>query len=220
MTPLAAYRSARAIYRRFRRRSVFAKIYRENLWGDPESRSGPGSGLARTDKFRAGLLDAIQRLDVHTMVDAPCGDYAWLSALDLAQHLTWYRGLDIVPQMIRRNRELWGSERILFEDADLARRAPPQADLILCRHLLIHLPFADCLRVLRNFKSSHSRYLMITNQPQVLRNEEILFTGSFRPLNLHLPPFDLPQPICSIDDSRDADDGAVSAVFELSTLGV
>ena len=215
---MAVYRSARAFYRRLRKRSVFEKIYRQNLWGDAESRSGHGSGLAATEKFRKGLLDAIQRLDVHTMVDAPCGDYYWLSTVDLSQHLNWYRGVDIVPQMIEQNNRRFGTEKISFEATDLIKRVPPRADLILCRHLLIHLSFDDCFRVLRNFQVSGSRYLMITNQPQTERNGEIIFTGSYRPVNLLLPPFNFPQPLWSIDDAQGADDRSEAALFEIGKL--
>lgn len=215
---LAAYRSVRAFYRRIRKQSVFEKIHRENLWGDPESRSGTGSGLAATESVRRGLSEAIERLGVHTIVDAPCGDFYWLSTLDLAHRLTWYKGFDIVPQVINENRRLWGNETISFEAADLAKRVPPRADLILCRHLLIHLSLEDCLRVVHNFKASGSRYLMITNQPDVERNEEILFTGSYRPINLYLPPFNFPQPVFAIDDAQKPGDQSEAALFELAAL--
>ena len=215
---LEAYRSVRALYRRIRKQSVFEKIHRDNLWGDPESRSGTGSGLAATEKIRHGLLDTMERLGVHTMVDAPCGDYYWLSTLNLPRRLQWYKGLDIVPQVIHRNREEWASETVSFETSDLAKRVPPCADLILCRHLLIHLSLDDCLRVLRNFKASGSNYLMITNQPDVERNEEILFTGAYRPINLYLPPFNFPQPVMSIEDAQKPGDKAEAAVFEIAKL--
>jgi hypothetical protein len=215
-----AYRSLRALYRSLRKRSVFEKIYRENLWGDAESRSGSGSGLAATEKVRKGLLDAIQRLDVHTIVDAPCGDYYWLSTVDLARNLGWYKGLDIVPQLIEQNNQRFATEKISFEATDLIKRVPPRADLILCRHLLIHLSFEDGLRVLRNFKGSGSKYLMITNQPQFQANEEIIFTGSYRPVNLHLPPFNFPQPLWSIDDAQGDEDQSVAAIFEFQTIAL
>ncbi len=215
-----AYRSLRALYRSLRKRSVFEKIYRENLWGDAESRSGGGSGLAATEKVRKGLLDAIQRLDVHTIVDAPCGDYYWLSTVDLSRNLAWYKGLDIVPQLIEQNNQRFATKKISFEATDLIKRVPPRADLILCRHLLIHLSFEDGLRVLHNFKGSGSKYLMITNQPQVQGNEEIIFTGSYRPVNLHLPPFNFPQPLWSIDDAQGDQDQSVAAIFELQTIAV
>jgi hypothetical protein len=217
---ISVYRSARALYRRLRRRTVFEQIYDENLWGDPESRSGTGSGLAATEKIRSGLLDAIKRFEVHTMIDAPCGDYSWVSAANLAVHLRSYIGLDIVPQVIARNTQLWGTEKISFELADLVKAVPPRADLVLCRHLLIHLPLEDCVRVLRNFRNSGSRYLMITNQPLVERNDEILFTGSYRPINLCLPPFSFPQPIWSVDDSQGQGDRSEAAIFQFATLNI
>src|SRR5665213_1381952 len=217
---MAAYRAVRAQYRRLRKRSVFEKIYRENLWGDAESRSGSGSGQAATEKVRSGLLDAIQRLDIHTIVDAPCGDFYWLSTVDLSRRLTWYQGFDIVPQLIEQNNRRFATDKISFQAADLIKQVPPRADLILCRHLLIHLSFDDCLRVLRNFKRSGSRYLTITNQPHIQRNEEIIFTGSYRPVNLLLPPFNFPQPLRSIDDSQGDEDRSEAAIFELGSIAV
>jgi hypothetical protein len=216
----SAYHSVRARYLRLRRRAVFEQIHRDNLWGDAESRSGSGSGLAASEKIRKGLLDAIDRFGIHTIVDAPCGDYYWLSTLDLTHRLDSYIGLDIVPEVIARNQQFSAPGKISFAISDLVRRVPPRADLILCRHLLIHLPLADGLRVLHNFKSSGSRYLLITNQPEIQRNEEISFTGSYRPVNLHLPPFSLPQPVWTIDDSQKPGDQAVAAVFELAALNI
>lgn len=213
-----AYRSVRALYRRIRKQSVFEKIHRENLWGDPESRSGSGSGLTATENVRRGLLDTIEHLGVRTMVDAPCGDYYWLSTLNLSKRLTWYKGFDIVPQVISQNKKVWANETISFETADLAKRVPPRADLILCRHLLIHLSLEDCLHVLRNFQSSGSKYLMITNQPDMERNEEIVFTGAYRPINLYVAPFNFPQPVLSIGDAQHPGDKAEAAVFEIAKL--
>jgi hypothetical protein len=46
---------------------------------------------------------------------------------------------------------------------------------------------------------------MITNQPQMARNEEINFTGSDRPVRLYLPPFNFPPPIWSVDTSQGGD---------------
>jgi hypothetical protein len=77
-------------YRRLRRRAVFEHLYRENLWGNLESRSGSGSCWAATEKIRSGLLDTFKRLNIQTMIDAPCGDFYWLSKLNLGQHLAWY----------------------------------------------------------------------------------------------------------------------------------
>jgi hypothetical protein len=214
---MAAYRAVRAQYRSLRKRSIFEKIYRDNLWGDAESRSGTGPGLAATEKIRSGLLDAIQRLNVRS-VRCPCGDYYWLSTVDLSRNLTWYQGFDIVPQLIEQNKSRYATDKISFQATDLIKQVPPRSDLILCRHLLIHLSFDDGLRVLRNFKRSGSRYLLITNQPDAPSNEQIIFTSSYRPVNLRLPPFNFPQPLCSIDDSQGDQDQSEAALFELQTI--
>ncbi len=212
------YNSARSLYRRFRKRSVFEEIYRQNLWGDRESRSGAGSGQDATTNIRQGLVDLIQRLNIRSIVDAPCGDFYWLSTVDLARHVESYRGVDIVPEMIRENTRRFGDDKISFGTVDLVKEVLPAADLILCRHLLIHLTLADCCRVLRNFKKSGARYLMITNQPQAEKNEEILFTGAYRPVNLFLPPFSFPQPLCSVKDSQGDNDLSEAAVFDLAKV--
>jgi hypothetical protein len=74
--------------------------------------------------------------------------------------------------------------------------------------------------VLHNFKGNGSRYLMIANQPHVERNEEILFTGSYRAVNLHLPRFNFPKPLWSVDDAQGEGDRAVTAIFELEKIDI
>ena len=41
---------------------VFQDAYRANIWGDPESVSGPGSGLARTEAFRDQIPPLLEEL--------------------------------------------------------------------------------------------------------------------------------------------------------------
>lgn len=55
--------------------STFAPFYTENLWGDAESASGPGSTLARTAKLRNELPILLQEIGARSMLDAPCGDF-------------------------------------------------------------------------------------------------------------------------------------------------
>ncbi len=87
-----------------------------------------------------------------------------------------------MPQLIEQNKSRFATDKISFQATDLIKRVPPRADLILCRHLLIHLSFDDGFtRVAAQIsKRSASRYLIITNQPHIQRNEEIIFTGSYR----------------------------------------
>jgi len=147
-------RSARLVraflWNSFARMEVtFESIYRRNGWGSAESRSGPGSTLVGTCELREQLPSLISELEVRALVDAPCGDY-WIRWIKL--DLESYIGIDVVQQLIDSNNHLYGSSRHRFVKLDLARQAPPKADLILCRDLFIHLSYRHAFEVFRNFK--------------------------------------------------------------------
>jgi len=60
-----------------------------------------------------------------------------------------------------------------------------------------------------------NRLVTTTDQPQIEENLEILWTGSFRPLNLSLPPFSFPQPRLTV---ADVEDTSVLALYEISAI--
>ena len=113
--------------------------------------------------------------------------------------LDQYIGVDVVLDLVDANSRRYGTPSRRFEVLDLTEIVPPTVDLILCRDLLIHLSYRNALRVLRNFKRSGSRFLLISQNPDHPENADIV-TGSFRPLNLRLPPFELPSPILELED--------------------
>jgi hypothetical protein len=151
------------------------------------------------------------------MLDAPCGDFFWMSQVNLPLDL--YIGVDIVPDLVDRNQSHFASPRRQFLSLDVIKAPLPKVDLVLCRHLLIHLPLADCLRVLRNFQRSGSTYLLITHQPAQEKNDEKP-TGSFRPVNLRLPPFNLPAPLNAFSDATTDGDAAQLVLYRLSDLAL
>jgi SAM-dependent methyltransferase len=213
-----AKRSLVATIYRSRRANVFRTIYKRNKWGSHESRSGSGSTLSATANLRVQLPRLIEGYGVRSMLDAPCGDFHWMNQLGVEDLVDRYCGFDIVPELIAANRRTWGSDRVRFKVADLVKVRVPAVDLILCRHLLIHLPLEDALQVLRNFSASGSRYLLITDQPQTAENVEILWTGSFRPVNLALPPFSLPEPLAILEDRQGKHDATVLSLFDLAAI--
>ena len=197
---------------------MFDNIYRKNLWNNPESLSGGGSSFAGTAKIRTALPDLLSSLGIRSMVDAPCGDFHWMKDLEIPALLDRYHGIDIVPVIIRKNQNAYGSHKVQFKVLDVVKEIVPRADLILCRHLLIHLPLKDCAKVLQNFKKSGARYLLITNQPAIRQNDEILFTGSFRPLNLEIAPFNFPRRRMALDDAQSEGDSAELALYDLQDI--
>jgi hypothetical protein len=177
--------------------STFTPFYTDNLWGDSESRSGPGSNHTRTTKLRRELPILLEDIGARTLLDAPCGDFNWMKDTNLSLDL--YFGVDIIPDLIDRNRRLYGDVRTQFVLLDLTRDWLPRADVILCRDCFIHFSYRHIAAAMRNFKSTGSTYFLTNTYHEWQRNENIS-TGDFRYLNLLLPPFNFPPPLREIDE--------------------
>jgi hypothetical protein len=177
--------------------STFTPFYTENLWGDSESRSGPGSNHTLTAKLRHELPILLQEIGARTLLDAPCGDFNWMKDTKLSLDLYW--GIDVIPDLITRNRRLYGDLRTQFVLLDLTRDWLPDADVILCRDCFIHFSYRHIAAALRNFKSTRATYLLTNTYNEWRRNGNIR-TGDFRHLNLLLPPFNFPPPLREIDE--------------------
>lgn len=194
-------------------RVVFSRIYEGNLWAASESRSGRGSTLERTTVIRSALPALLDGLGAQTLLDAACGDFNWMSRVDLGG--VRYVGVDVVPRLIEENRRLHANEFREFRVADITRDPLPKVDVILCRDCLIHHSLDDALAAVRNFRRSDSRYLLATTHTSVRENIDIQ-TGSWRSLNLRLPPFDFPEPSRLI--TEDEESGKRVGLWELKSL--
>src|SRR5215467_15201894 len=74
----------RASFARLNLRERFQRIHDTNLWGAEASVSGLGSELDATATLRAELPALLRRLQVTSLLDAPCGDGGWIARADLA----------------------------------------------------------------------------------------------------------------------------------------
>ncbi|MGH8131319.1 MAG: class I SAM-dependent methyltransferase [Steroidobacteraceae bacterium] len=175
--------------------SVFDGIYHSNHWGGDESRSGTGSSLAQTRVVRQVLPELLSELGCRSMLDAPCGDFNWLSQVPLDVE---YFGYDIVGRAIASNTQRYGSDRVRFVRGDITSSRLPRVDLILCRDCLVHLSYSDAFLALRNFLRSGARYLLTTTFPG--RANRDIVTGAWRPLDLERPPFKFPKPARVINE--------------------
>lgn len=170
---------------------VFKKIYSDNLWGHPESRSGPGSTIAETKVVRRELKKLIEEFEIGSMLDIPCGDYNWLKEVELN---TDYTGADVVQKMVEDNVRKFGGERRHFVRLDILKDRIPRVDMIFCRDLLVHFNNRQIFRAIDNIRRSSSKYLLITTFPRAAENIDII-TGEWRALDLCKPPFNFPSPV-------------------------
>lgn len=182
------------------------------IWEGNESVNGPGSTLALTENIRHELPRIFKQYGIKTMLDLPCGDWAWLRTvpLDGVDYLGW----DVEPTLIAENKQL---ERpgVRFEEVNALTRVDfPCVDLILMKDFLYHLPTRYVLPILLKVILSGSRYLLVTHNPgcrnELRENEAAGMQGVdgyfVTPLDLTQPPFHLPQPIENIVEEANAAD--------------
>jgi hypothetical protein len=181
---------------------VFTDIYRTNRWGSDETRSGPGSELQRMKRVIGRLGELIKELDVHSILDAPCGDFNWMRYVDL--HGADYLGGDVVAELVEANRARHRAPGRDFQLLDFTTQPVPRVDLILCRDALVHFSYQHVVEALTRFRESGSRYLLTTTFARTPANTDIR-TGWWRPINLCLAPFGLPEPLRVIGDDESDD---------------
>ncbi|HEY5997884.1 MAG TPA: class I SAM-dependent methyltransferase [bacterium] len=187
------------------RRRIFSAIHATRAWGVSESASGPGSTRERAATFLPDLVAVIQSLRIHTLLDAPCGDFNW--AAPVADSVSRYVGVDIVPALIAANRRHWSSPRRQFLCRDMCLDGLPAADVILCRDALVHLSERDIFAALDNLRRTGAEYLLATTFVGERGNRNI-DTGGWRPLNMQSPPFSFPAPRALIDEGCSHTGGA------------
>lgn len=191
------------------RTEVFDAIYRERLWGEEQSVSGRGSNLEATAGIRDALPELFARRGIASVLDAACGDFAWMR--QVVKYLPEYQGIDIVPDLIRRNQLAYGSHSVRFSCLDVTVDTLPRCDLVLCRDCFIHLPTRAIRRATRNFIASGATWLAVGNQPGAVYHD--IPMGSFRHVDLTAPPFSWPEPI-----ERLADTGHELCLWRLQDL--
>jgi hypothetical protein len=198
------------------RKRSFERAYRDGAWTSTgESLSGDGSSLAATERLRQALPGVLVELGVDTLLDVPCGDWNWMSRVDLP--VTRYVGGDLLPSLVEANQRRYADERHEFRVIDLCRDPLPPADLLLCRDALIHFSYADVWRAIANICSAEITFLAATTFPQTERNKDLVTGTRWRHLNLEIPPFNLPPPRLSLPEGFNRAD-QVLAVWPIDQL--
>lgn len=169
---------------------IFSTFYQTNAWGSPESRSGPGSELRNANALIAELPLLFERWSIQSVLDIPCGDWNWMQRVNLSG--VSYIGADIVPDLIAENRAKY--PQVDFRVINASSDALPTVDLIICRDLLIHLPYSEIESIFRNFKKSGSKYLLTTTFMRRSYPNSDVGIGGARRINLCSAPFNLPAP--------------------------
>lgn len=191
----------------------FTEIYRNNFWGNPESRSGSGSDLEQTTTIRNELPRVFEQYQIKSLADIPCGDFRWMQAVQY--DFDHYYGGDIVDDVIDKNLIAYGSNSRTFLVIDILKDLVPEVDAILCRDCFVHFSNDDVIRALSNISRSGAKYLLATTFAGRRENKDIE-TGDWRTINLETAPFSLPRPLSLINENCTEDGG----IYADKSIGV
>jgi len=117
-----------------------------------------------------------------------------------------YIGIDIVKDIIVCNKVTYSNPSREFLELNIIEDELSGADLILCRDCFVHLSFANCQKILKNFRNSGSKYLLTTTFTDRSHNDG-LGKVFWRTINLELPTFNFPKPISIINEDCTEYDG-------------
>jgi len=173
------------------------QIYAKNLWGGTSSDfySGEGSHLP---EIVAPYLEVVTSFLTSfetplTVCDLGCGDFN--VGKELVKHTKKYIAVDIVKDLIERNKETFKDENLEFQCLDIAVDNLPKGDCAIIRQVLQHLSNAEVQGVLH--KLSDFKYLILTEhlpEGDFVPNKDIISGQGIRlkkgsGLNLLEPPF-------------------------------
>lgn len=173
---------------------AFTDIYRNATWGrntQGAGNSGTGSTLRATVLYRALLQQFLAEHDIHSVVDAGCGDW------EFSQTINWtgidYTGVDIVPSVVAGNQR-HAAPNIRFVTGNIVEDDLPAADLLISKHVLQHLPNRDVQRFLDKQLRKY-KYVLLTNgvdtDTMSATNATDIEPGGYRPLDITKPPFNI-----------------------------
>jgi hypothetical protein len=174
-------------------KEIFENIIKNRQWQDAVC--GTGSTIKFTDPLRNNLKSFLEKHQLMSMLDAPCGDYSWMSITPLPTGFK-YMGADIVESLISDNKRNYPN--VEFYQMDISQDRLPDADVLFCRDCLIHFSFHDITRALKNIVHSGIKYIMLTNYPDTAVPD--IKTGGFHKTNFTTDPINLGTPIDSIFD--------------------
>ena len=153
------------------------QVYAKNLWGGKSSEfySGEGSHIPEiVTPYLEVVTSFLTSFDVPlTVCDLGCGDFN--VGKELVKHAKKYIAVDIVKDLVERNKEKFKEENLEFQCLDIAVDDLPSGDCAIVRQVLQHLSNAEVKAVLN--KLSDFKYLILTEHLPIgnfTPNEDII----------------------------------------------
>jgi hypothetical protein len=180
-------------------KKVMEQIYAKKLWGRGESDFYSGAGSHQpeiVDPYLETVTTFLQSFDEPIVVcDLGCGDFN--VGKKLVEHTQKYIAVDIVPELIHRNKEIFINDKLEFHCLDIASNELPDGDCAILRQVLQHLSNAEIQQILPQL--TKYQYLIVTEhipEGEFVANVDIIAGQGIRlkkqsGVDLQAPPFNL-----------------------------
>lgn len=180
-------------------KAVMNQIYEQHLWGGTEFDFYSGFG-SHNPKIIQPYLNAVIKFlksfqEPLVVCDLGCGDFN--IGKHLIEYTKTYIAVDIVEDLINRNKKLYQEDNLEFHCLDIAQDKLPHADCIILRQVFQHLSNTEIENTLEKLKNC--KYVILTEHIPIgnfIPNKDIISGQGIRlkqnsGVDLLKPPFDL-----------------------------
>lgn len=153
-----------------RLQTVFDGAYTNRIWGEKGNGSGDGSEPEGNTYMRRILMYIIQKYNIRSICDAPCGAGKWIDVFlkELSDQgiCIRYYGVDVAKEAVESSRKLLekhkGKHEITVVHGDLTTDPLPQGfDLVFSRDALQHLSYGNIAKCLKNMSDANAKWCII-----------------------------------------------------------
>lgn len=143
-------------------KDAMQQVYDMHLWGGKDYDFYSGSGSYNSKIVKPYLNSVIAFLKSHdnslTVCDLGCGDFN--IGKQLIQYTKKYFAIDIVENLIKRNKKLFKAENLEFRCLDIVEVELPKSDCIILRQVLQHLSNREIQKIVK--KLTNYKYVILT----------------------------------------------------------
>lgn len=180
-------------------KAAMAQVYSEHLWGGDshDFYSGEGSHFPElVESYLEVISSFLTSFEKPlTICDLGCGDFNIGSKL--VKHAQKYIAIDIVPELIERNRNQFEAPSLEFHCLDIANDDLPIADCAILKQVLQHLSNREVQQIVKKLVAY--KYVILTEHVpdhEFEPNRDIISGQGTRlkkqsGINLLAPPFNL-----------------------------
>lgn len=143
-------------------KDAMQQVYEKNLWGSGTSDFYSGEGSHKPEIVTPYVETLIAFLTAFenpiSVCDLGCGDFN--VGKELVRYIKNYIAVDIVPELMERNREKFIATNLEFQCLDIAKDALPNADCAIVRQVLQHISNDEVKQVAA--KLVNYKYVIVT----------------------------------------------------------